>query len=477
VRWPCEKMNGMINKALLILPVGILLLLPANLCAIEVKGKIVDGADLQPVKSARVKIAVESYEAELGGWLPLLENSTVTDRIGNYRFSNIPGGQRLALTVTIQAPGYVWCRYRQPLTGGRAERFDFGLARARGKIAILGVVRDVESDGPLSGAKFIVKLKEKRKGGGGVVTKQVIKAVTDDAGRCSLAIPARFSSFCYPGDRCFSVDVIKPGYETATIRGMSRALYGEGRAAAGVNFSKYECDVYLLFGAGKESPEQASPPLSALPKTPPAAEAPVETSSGDAGRPPRVEDVATVREKESMISFEDLEKVNINTATVEELMTLPRVGSRTALSIIQFRETHGYFRKPEEIVRVRGIGPMAYDFYLKERITVGGEVAALPEKTLPAARPAIERKAPVVRAPPTAPARVTPVERERSAGRKALPEKAPVPALKKLGEYKKRFSAFLRGGRKIHYAVLFVFAGIIALFLIAYFTQARKARR
>ena len=102
-----------------------------------------------------------------------------------------------------------------------------------------------------------------------------------------------------------------------------------------------------------------------------------------------MEDVATVREKESMISLEDLEKVNINTATAEELMALPRVGPRTARSIILYRETHGYFRKPEEIVRVRGIGPMAYDFYLKERITVGGEVAALPEKTLPAARPAI----------------------------------------------------------------------------------------
>jgi len=104
-------------------------------------------------------------------------------------------------------------------------------------------------------------------------------------------------------------------------------------------------------------------------------------------------------------------------------------------------------------------------------------VAAPPEKTLPAATLAIERNAPVARASLPPPARVTPVERERFAGRKALPEKVPALALKKLEEYKKRFSAFLRGGRKIHYAVLFVLGCIIALFLIAYFNQARKARR
>jgi len=50
-------------------------------------------------------------------------------------------------------------------------------------------------------------------------------------------------------------------------------------------------------------------------------------------------------------------KVNINTASVEELAQLKRVGTKYAERIIEYRETHGAFAKVEDITNVRGIGP------------------------------------------------------------------------------------------------------------------------
>ena len=49
--------------------------------------------------------------------------------------------------------------------------------------------------------------------------------------------------------------------------------------------------------------------------------------------------------------------VNINTATAEELQTLPRIGPAMAQRIIAWRETHGGFRSVDELDAVPGIGP------------------------------------------------------------------------------------------------------------------------
>lgn|GEM_PF-2902630 len=50
------------------------------------------------------------------------------------------------------------------------------------------------------------------------------------------------------------------------------------------------------------------------------------------------------------------QKVNINTATKEELKILSGIGDVKAQAIIEYRETNGKFRKVEEIVCVDGIG-------------------------------------------------------------------------------------------------------------------------
>ncbi len=49
--------------------------------------------------------------------------------------------------------------------------------------------------------------------------------------------------------------------------------------------------------------------------------------------------------------------IPINTASLEELMTLPGIGPKTARAIFEFREQEGKFTTPEDLLRVKGIGP------------------------------------------------------------------------------------------------------------------------
>ena len=52
--------------------------------------------------------------------------------------------------------------------------------------------------------------------------------------------------------------------------------------------------------------------------------------------------------------------IDLNTATATELTQLPRVGARTASRILAFRQTHGPFQRPEELMNVKGIGEKAF---------------------------------------------------------------------------------------------------------------------
>ena len=62
-------------------------------------------------------------------------------------------------------------------------------------------------------------------------------------------------------------------------------------------------------------------------------------------------------------------KVNINTATAEELEALPEIGPATAAKIVDYRTAHGPFKTIEEITAVKGIGPATFET-IKDLITV-----------------------------------------------------------------------------------------------------------
>lgn len=49
-------------------------------------------------------------------------------------------------------------------------------------------------------------------------------------------------------------------------------------------------------------------------------------------------------------------KININTATVYELMTLDGIGEVKAKAIVEYREKNGYFKSINDITLVKGIG-------------------------------------------------------------------------------------------------------------------------
>lgn len=53
--------------------------------------------------------------------------------------------------------------------------------------------------------------------------------------------------------------------------------------------------------------------------------------------------------------------ININTATIEELKSLPGIGETYALRIVEYREANGKFNSVEELVHVKGIGKRTLD--------------------------------------------------------------------------------------------------------------------
>ncbi len=64
------------------------------------------------------------------------------------------------------------------------------------------------------------------------------------------------------------------------------------------------------------------------------------------------------------------DKVNINTASLQELQTLPRIGPQIAQRILDYRKENGNFKRVEDILKVRGVGEKVFE-QLKDKITVG----------------------------------------------------------------------------------------------------------
>ena len=65
----------------------------------------------------------------------------------------------------------------------------------------------------------------------------------------------------------------------------------------------------------------------------------------------------------------DSAKINLNSATAEQLASLPGIGSATARLIIDHRTNVGKFSRVEELMNVKGIGEKKFQ-NIKELVTV-----------------------------------------------------------------------------------------------------------
>lgn len=63
-------------------------------------------------------------------------------------------------------------------------------------------------------------------------------------------------------------------------------------------------------------------------------------------------------------------KININTATAEELTALPGIGQAKAEAIVKYREANGPFKTVDELGNVKGIGNKILE-NIKNEISVG----------------------------------------------------------------------------------------------------------
>jgi competence protein ComEA len=63
-------------------------------------------------------------------------------------------------------------------------------------------------------------------------------------------------------------------------------------------------------------------------------------------------------------------KVNLNTATVEQLASLPGVGDALAARIVEYRQKSGGFKSAQELMNVKGIGEKNFG-KLEAHITAG----------------------------------------------------------------------------------------------------------
>jgi competence protein ComEA len=82
----------------------------------------------------------------------------------------------------------------------------------------------------------------------------------------------------------------------------------------------------------------------------------------------------TVEEKSNEVTIEgsnqnEISKININIANIQELDTLPGVGEATANKIINYRDEKGKFNSIEDIKNVNGIGDKKYED-IKDKISI-----------------------------------------------------------------------------------------------------------
>ncbi len=74
-------------------------------------------------------------------------------------------------------------------------------------------------------------------------------------------------------------------------------------------------------------------------------------------------------EETSAARAQTVTRINLNRATCAELEVLPGVGPALSRRIVDYREAKGPFKRIEDIMQVRGIGPQTFE-QMKDHLTV-----------------------------------------------------------------------------------------------------------
>lgn len=94
----------------------------------------------------------------------------------------------------------------------------------------------------------------------------------------------------------------------------------------------------------------------------------IDTPAPPSPTPAQAPDPLTLAPRSGGIEI-NVGAININTASQAELESLPGIGPALAQRIIAYRESHGPFSDPAQIMEVKGIGEASYE-RIQERITV-----------------------------------------------------------------------------------------------------------
>jgi len=70
-----------------------------------------------------------------------------------------------------------------------------------------------------------------------------------------------------------------------------------------------------------------------------------------------------------VVPAEEVAKIDLNKASVEELMQIKGIGQAYAERIVEYRENNGQFKQVEDIMKVKGIGSKLFES-IKDLITV-----------------------------------------------------------------------------------------------------------
>ena len=72
-------------------------------------------------------------------------------------------------------------------------------------------------------------------------------------------------------------------------------------------------------------------------------------------------------------------KVNLNTASAEQLESIPGIGAKLAARILEHRQKNGSFKTVQELMNVKGVGEKSFG-KLEPFLSTGGEAKAAPAR-------------------------------------------------------------------------------------------------